>query len=222
MGSRSAHGAARVGVPCGSTRIERVRDRLTRPTVEATALKARGTNPTRSPARGAELKAQGTNSTGHPPKPPRPNTRGPARPSHPPNGSEPDPCGYSGQEGKRLGPKDAAQPDLPRLAPLVQLFLLFPDPGCSCGWWCRVKGGRPQGVHREATRRRSALDAAPPTVTTIAGPGQSNQPTQNDGADSPGHQPGRNCDARGQDTSQRKTTALKTSHAANVGLSLLD
>jgi hypothetical protein len=72
--------------------------------------------------------------------------------------------------------------------PLVQLFLLFPDPGCTCGWWwC-------QGCRRHRGATRSVLDTPPPTVTTIKKSGQSNdqakgradQATQQDFATAPG------------------------------------
>ncbi len=54
--------------------------------------------------------------------------------------------------------------------PIGQFFLLFPDPGHLVR---SVVPGQGWRSHREATRRRSALDAVPPTVTTIEGSGQS-------------------------------------------------
>jgi hypothetical protein len=71
-----------------------------------------------------------------PPKPPRLNAGGPARLSAPPNGSGTGTLRLPRAGGQAALAEALRLPRSSPSAPLVQLFLLFPDPGCSCGWFC--------------------------------------------------------------------------------------
>jgi hypothetical protein len=71
---------------------------------------------------------------------------------------------------QRLGPKDAAQPD-PRPWPACPALPAFPRSWLHVRLVLVRQGCR---RHRGATRRRSALDTPPPTVTTIKKSGQIN------------------------------------------------